>query len=193
MPARAERRYPQCPQQLLAGVAGQIEQRVDFGDCQRFRARGELYDLVVRPDLSLGQDPEVEPRPVVCHQQRRYPGIVHPDADPVAGNARLAHLEDRAADLVAIADADHVVGETLDGEVLPELPVDEVVPVELALPVLVGVELVDEHRALLAAVSGKVALAVAVDVQAAHHPRAVDWLLPHRRVHRPALPDHFPR
>ena len=97
------------------------------------------------------------------------------------------------ADPVAVADADHVVGQALDGEVLPELPGDEVVAPQLALPVAVGIELVDEHRAHLAAVPAQIALAIAVDVQAAHHPRPVDRVLPHRRVHRAALPHHVPR
>ena len=76
-------------------------------------------------------------------------------------------LEDRGADPVAVADADLVVAQPLDGEVLAELAVDEVVAAELALPVAVGVELVDEHGPLLAAVPGQVALAVAVDVEPA--------------------------
>ena len=65
----------------------------------------------------------------------------------------------------------------LDGEVLAELPVDEIVAFELALPVAIGVELVDEHRALLAAVPGEVTLSVAVDVELAHPARAGDRVL----------------
>ena len=87
--------------------------------------------------------------------------------DAVAGDARLGDLEDGGADPVAVADADLVVAEALDGEVLAELPVDEVAAAELALPVPVGLDLVDEHGALLAAVPGQVALAVAVDVEPA--------------------------
>ena len=73
----------------------------------------------------------------------------------------------RGADPVAVADADLVVAQPLDGEVLAELPVDEVVSSELALPVAVGLDLVDEDRSLLAAVPGEIALAVAVDVELA--------------------------
>ena len=69
------------------------------------------------------------------------------------------------ADPVAVADADLVVAEPLDREVLAELSVDEVVSSELALPVAVRVDLVDEDGALLAAVPREVALAVAVDVE----------------------------
>ena len=94
--------------------------------------------------------------------------------DPVARDAWLGDLEHGVADPVAVADADLVVGEALDGEVLAELPVHEVVAAELALPVAVGVELVDEDGALLAAVAGEIALAVAVDVQPAHPARPAD-------------------
>ena len=57
--------------------------------------------------------------------------------------------------------------ESFDGEVLAELSVDEVVSAELALPVPIRVELVDEHCALLAAVPRQIALTVAVDVELA--------------------------
>ena len=64
-------------------------------------------------------------------------------------------LEHRAADPVPVADAHLVVGQSLDGEVLAELAVTEVVAAELLLPVAVRVHLVDEHRALLAAVAAR--------------------------------------
>ena len=76
-------------------------------------------------------------------------------------------------DPVAVADADLVVAEPFDGEVLAELPVDEVVASKLVFPVPVGVHLVDEHGPLLAAVPGQVALPVALDVELAHPARAV--------------------
>jgi len=38
----------------------------------------------------------------------------------------LRYLEDRGADLVAVTDADLVVAESVDGEVLAELPVYEI-------------------------------------------------------------------
>ena len=71
------------------------------------------------------------------------------------------------ADLVAIADAHLVIGESLHGEVLAELAVDEVVSSELALPVAIGVDLVDEHGALLPAVPGEIALTITLDVELA--------------------------
>ena len=113
---------------------------------------GDLDDLVAGLDDALLQDTEVEPRPVVRDEQRRHRGLVHPDPDAEARHAGLGDLESRLADAVAVADADLVVGEALDREVLAELAVGEVVASELPLPVAVGIDLVDEHRAMLAAV-----------------------------------------
>ena len=46
--------------------------------------------------------------------------IVHADPDAIAGDARLRYLEDRAANLVAVANAHLVVGQSLHSEVLAE-------------------------------------------------------------------------
>ena len=50
------------------------------------------------------------------------------------GHPRLGALEEGAADPVAVADTDLVVGKPLDREVITELPVGEVVVAELLLP-----------------------------------------------------------
>ena len=67
-------------------------------------------------------------------EQGCHPRLVHADAHAVAGDARLRHLEQGAADPVAIADAHLLVGQAVDGEVLAELAIGEVVSTELALP-----------------------------------------------------------
>ncbi len=66
---------------------------------------------------------------MVGYQQRRHRGLPHADPDPEAGDAGLGDLEHRLPDLIPITDAHLGVGEALDGEVLAELPVGEVVPV----------------------------------------------------------------
>ena len=105
----------------------------------------------------------------------------------------MRDLEDGGADLVAVADADLVVAQSLDGEVLAELSVDEVVSSELAFPVAIGVDLVDEDGALLAAMPGKIALPVAVDVELAHAARAGDRVLEDAGEDRLPLPSHVLR
>ena len=123
-------------------------------------------------------------------QQGGHLRLVHPQADPVAGDPRLAHLEQRGADAVAVADPDLVIGESFDGEVLAELPVAEIVAVQERLPVAIGLQLVEEDRTVHAAMPGQVALSVAVDVEATDHPPFRDGVLPDPGADRPSLPLH---
>jgi len=105
----------------------------------------------------------------------------------------LGYLERGGADLVAVADADLTVTESFDGEVLAELSVDEVVTAELAFPVAIRVDLVNEHRALLPAVPGEIALAVALDVQLADAAGTADGVLEDTGKNRLPLPRHVLR
>jgi hypothetical protein len=193
LPAGAERGDPQRAQQLLARVPGEVQQRVDFRDRHLLLAGGDLDDVVARLHLALLEHPEVEARTAVGDQQRRDARILHPQPDPVTGDPGLGELEQRAADPVAVADAGLVVAEPLHGEVFAELPVDEVASPQLALPVAIGLDLVDEDRALLAAVAGEVTLAVALHVEPADATGAADGLLEDAREHGPALPRHLLR
>ena len=77
------------------------------------------------------------------------------------------------------ASADLVGAESFDGEVLAELSVDEVVSSELAFPVTIGIDLVNEHRTLLAAVPRQIALTVAVNIEPAHPARSGNGILEH--------------
>ena len=61
-----------------------------------------------------------------------------------------------------IADAHAGIGQSSDGEVLAELSVDEVSPLQLFLPIAIRFDLVDKDGALLAPVSGQIALTVSV-------------------------------
>jgi hypothetical protein len=154
---------------------------------------GGLDDLLPGFDESLGQHAQVEAGPVMGHQQRRHPRVVHADPDAEAGHPGLGDLELGRTDTEAVTDADLVVGETRDGEVLAELPEREVVAPQLVLPVAIGVDLVDEHGTVLAAVRHAVTLVVPVDVDVPHHPRPGDRLLPDRGTDGPALPGHLAR
>src|SRR5262245_528324 len=174
-------------------MSGEVEERVDLGDGHTLRAGGDLEDLVPRLHLAFFEDAEVEPRATVGDEESRDARLVHPETDAVTGDARLSDFEDGGADLVSVADADLVVAQSVDGEVLAELPVDEVVSFELACPVAVGVQLVDEDGALLAAVPRMIALPVAFDVEPAHSTRAVDRIFEDAGVDRLSLPRHVSR
>ena len=116
----------------------------------------------------------------MAHQQRGHFRLAESHSDPVAGHARLGHLKLRLADAVAVTDADLVVRQSIDGQVLTELAVSQVIAPEVAPPVVIGLNLVDEDGPLLTAMPHFVALAVAVDVEAAHH-AAVRSPAPSRR------------
>ena len=74
----------------------------------------------------------------------------------------MSNLEEPAADLITVTDEDGIVGQSFDREVLAELSVDEVGPLQLLLPIAIRFDLVDEDGALLTPVPGQVALSVSV-------------------------------
>ena len=148
--------------QPVTRVPGHVEQRVDLGHAHALGACGDPHDLVAGLHLALLQHAEVETGPAVCDEQCRHPRLVHADAHAETSHARLGDFEQGAAHAVAVADANFLVGQAVDGEVLSELSVGEVVSVELALPVTVGVRPIDEDGAVLTPVSGQIPLAVAV-------------------------------
>ena len=174
-------------------TAGEVEERVDLGDRHRLGPGRDLHHVVARPNVALFEHAEVEARTAVGHEERGHARLVHPDPDPVAGDPRLGDLEERRADAIPVADADLVVAEPLDREVLAELAEREVVAVHLVLPVPVRVELVHVHGPLLASVTLQITLAVAVHVQTPDGARPVDRLLPDAREHGLPLPRDLPR
>src|SRR6185369_11834681 len=122
------------------------------------------------------------------HQQGGHGRLVHADAYAVARNARLCDLEERAADLVTIADAHFVIGQALYREILAELSERKIAAAELSLPVAIGVHLIHHHRALLAAVSGQISLSVASDIQAPGDSPVLHRLFPNGSAYRPSPP-----
>jgi hypothetical protein len=143
--------------------------------------------------LAFLENAEIETGSAVRDQQRGHLRLVHADANPVTSDARLCDLEQSLANSVAIANAHLLVRQAVDGEILPELSVGEVVSTELALPIMVGVDLIDEDGSVFASMSGQVALPVAVDIEAPNHPGATDWALPHAGEDCPALPGQILR
>src|SRR5262249_40641813 len=169
-------------------MIGRIEERVDCCDGHPLLRLSHLHDFVARTHLAFPQDAEVEPRPSAGCQQSRHPGLVHPNADAIAGDARLGDLEQRAADLIPVADADGIILQSFDREVLAELSMDEVGPLQLLLPVAIRFDLVDEDGALFTAVPGEIALAVSIQIQPACATSAIHWIFPDRGVNRTTPP-----
>ena len=194
LPARAERRdAKRAPELLDIVMAGEVEERVHVRDRHRLGPGCDPRHVVARPNVALFEDTEVEARTAVSHKERSHARLVHPDPDPVARDPWLGDLEERRSDAISVADADFVVAESLDREVLAELAEGEVVAPHLALPVAVRVELVHVHGSVLASVALQITLAVAVHVQTPDGARPVDRLLPDSREDGLPLPRDLAR
>jgi hypothetical protein len=90
--------------------------------------------------------------------------------------------EQSAADPVAIANAHLLVGQAVDGKVFSELSIGEIVSTELALPIVIGVDLIDEDGSVLAAVPRQVPLSVAVDIESPYQAPALNRCFPNGGV-----------
>src|SRR6516165_7659804 len=82
-------------------MIGRIEERVDLCDGHSLLRLSHLDDFVAGAELAVLEHPQVEPRPSAGRQQCRHPGLVHSNADAIAGNARLRNFEQRADAAVA--------------------------------------------------------------------------------------------
>jgi hypothetical protein len=127
------------------------------------------------------------------YQQGRHLRIAHSNADPIASDAWLCHLEDRIANSVPISDADLTIRQTVNGEILSKLPVFEIVPAELALPIPIRVELIDHHGTLFATMALEIPLAIAIQIQSASNDTVRYGLLPNCGADQLALPFEFTR
>src|SRR5689334_1074364 len=128
-----------------------VQQRINLRDGHTLGTLSNLHDLVAGFNLALLDDAKIEAGSAMRHEQCRHPRFVHADADPIAGDARLRHFKDGTPDAIAIPDADLAIGEPIDGEILPELPIAEVASTELGLPIPIRVDLVCKDRPMLAA------------------------------------------
>ena len=170
----------------------QIEQRIDLEDTHAFRARADLEDLIPGFHLAFLKNAEIETGPAVRDQQRGHLRFVHADTDAVTSDARLCHFKQRAADPVAVANADLPVRKAVDREVLPELSVGEIIAAKLALPIAIGVDLIDENGAVLAAVPNQVSLPIAIDIETADRARRLERGLSKWRCGRSSLARRYP-
>src|ERR1700722_10139717 len=165
-----------------------IEKLVDLGDRHSLVRLSHLHDFVASAYLAFAQDAEVETRPSAGCQQCRHPRLVHPNSDAITGNARLSDLEQCTADLITITYARDIVGQSFDREVLAELSVDEVGPVQLLLPVVIGFDLIYEDGTLLTPMPGKITLTVSFQIHPPDATTAMHRILPYPGVHSSAFP-----
>src|SRR5262245_19612412 len=169
-------------------MIGRVEQRVDLGDGHPLGGLFHFHDVVSGTHFAWLQDAEVESWASAGREQCWHAGLIHANAEAIASNTRLSHLEQCAADPISITDTHRTVGQSFNGEVLAELPIDEVGPFQLLLPVPIRFQLVDVDRALLTSVARKIALAVSLQIQPADAAPAGYRILPDRSVDRATLP-----
>jgi hypothetical protein len=178
LPALAKRGNAQSALELIARVSGQIQEGVNVGHGDALGTASNFYDVIARANFPFLQHAKVESWPVMFYEQRRHTRLVHADADAEARHARLRYFKYRATDAVSIADADLVIGKSLDGEVFSELAVDEVVTPEKAFPVAIGAHLVDENGALFPAVTGEIGLRISINIELARRSPSINWGFP---------------
>src|SRR5215472_11378265 len=188
MPSGRKRLDPQGALQAIARMIGRIEQRVDLRDGHSLLRLSQFHDFVAGAHLAFLQDAEVVSRPSAGRQQCRHPGLVHPNADAIARHAWCSDLEQCTADSITVADTNGIVRQSLDREVLTELSVDEVGPLQVLLPVAIRFDLVDEDGLLLTPVADQVALTVSFQIQPADPTAATHRTLPDRGVYSATLP-----
>src|SRR6516164_1784423 len=193
VPSGRKRLDPQGALQAIARMIGRIEQRVDLRDGHSLLRLSQFHELVAGAHLAFLQDAEVESRPSAGRQQCRHPGLVHPNADAIARHAWCSDLEQCTADSITVADTNGIVRQSLDCEVLAELSVDEVGPLQLLLPVAIRFDLVDEDGLLLTPVANQIALTVSFQIQPADPTAASHWILPDRGVYSATLPRDITR
>src|SRR5207248_11733193 len=115
-----------------------------------------------------------------------HPGRTNTDA--VARDHRLCPLDQVVPVPLSVPDPHLVIRQPLDGEILAELPVGQIVPAEPFLPVAIRFDLIDEDRALLPPVAAEIGLPVAFDVEPLDAATALYGLLPDGGAHDSSAP-----
>jgi hypothetical protein len=100
----------------------------------------------------------------------------------------LSNLKQCATNLIPIADAYGIVRQAFDCEVFAELPINDLAPLQLLLPIAMRFDLVYEDGALLTSVPGQVTLAVSVEIQPPDATTTTHRILPNPGVHSAPFP-----
>ena len=190
LPTLAKCRNPERSFQLFARMSRQIQEGINIGHADSLRAVSNLYNVVARPNFSFLQHAKVESRSVMRYEQGWHPRFIHANANAIARYTRLCHFKYRIANAVAIANADLVIRKSLNSEVFSELAEDEVFTSEKPLPVLIGVHLINKNGALLPTMTGEIGLAVANNIELAHHFSSLNRTFPDRSTDSLTVPCH---
>ncbi len=179
--------------QLLARVSRQIQEGVNLGHSDSLGTVSSFYNIVIRRDSPFLQYAKVESWSAMFYKKRRHARFIHADAYSVARHAWLRYLKYCVTNAILIADADLVVGQPLNGEVFSELAESKIVAAQELLPVVIRVHLINKNGTLFSAMTGEIGLAVAINIELAHHLPPLDGTLPDRGADSLAVPRHVAR
>ena len=193
LPTLAKRRNPEGAFQLLARMSWQIQESIYLSHGDPFWTIGDFYDVIARTNFPFLQHAKIKPWSVMCYEQRRHSRFIHADAHAVAGHARLCHFKYRITNAVSITDADLVIRKPFNSEVFAELTETEIIATQEALPVMVGVHLVDKYGAVLPSVTREIPLRITFNIELANYPPSLDWRFPDGRSDSLAVPRHVAR
>src|SRR5437899_4247428 len=99
-----------------------------------FRGFGNPFDRVSRGDGAFLEDRQVESRSAACEESPDHVGPPESDAELVAGEAGLRHLQQGRTDAQLGPDAELPFRESVRREVLPECAPCQVGPLQLLPP-----------------------------------------------------------
>jgi hypothetical protein len=128
---------------------------------------------------------------VLRYEQGWHPRFIHANTDAVARNARLRRFKYRVTNAISIANTDLTVSEPFNSKVFSELAEDKVVASEEALPVVIGIHLINKNGALLPTMPGEIALPIAGNIELAHHCSVRHWRFPYPGADRLTVPHHI--
>jgi hypothetical protein len=174
-------------------VARQVQKGIDLGNGHALWSIGNLQNFVARCDLAFLEYAQIEARTTIRNQQGGHPRLIHSNADAVASHARLCYFKQCTADSIAVAYAHLIVIQALNGKIFAELAEGEIVAAKMILPVPVGIDLIYQDRAVLAPMSGEIALAIALDVESPDKAAALNRIFPDARMHCLAVPRNVAR
>jgi hypothetical protein len=120
LPTRRHRGNGKQPFDFLA-IAG-VDAK-DVSDGEIMIGPFDYVDLIAGPNITLGDQSKVSPRPQCLGEAARKRLVVHPDAKPPARNSRLGNLKDNSSDLPALADERIIHLNPVCREVLAKLAV----------------------------------------------------------------------
>jgi hypothetical protein len=103
-------------------MTGRVQQRISLRDGHTLGTHPNLHDLFAGFDLSLLDDAKIKAGSAMGHEQCRHLRLVHADADPIAGDARLRHFENGTPDAIAIPDAHLGIGQPVYVKFSPNCP-----------------------------------------------------------------------